>query len=69
MKQNLINDVIQEMLPYLNNGKSEKLKSVMQHILLNMKYQKIQIVMKNLKKTIYLCLFQQRKLTVVLTKH
>ncbi len=33
MKQNLINDVIQEMLPYLNNDQSEKLKSVMQHIL------------------------------------
>lgn len=33
MKQSLINDVIQEMLPYLNNSQTEKLQSVMQHIL------------------------------------
>lgn len=33
MKQNLINDVIQEMLPYLNNSQTEKLQSVMQHVL------------------------------------
>lgn len=33
MKQTLINDVIQEMLPYLNNSQTEKLQSVMQHIL------------------------------------
>lgn len=33
MKQNLINDVIQEMLLYLNNSRTEKLQSVMQHIL------------------------------------
>lgn len=33
MKQNLINDVIQEMLPYLNNSQTEKLQSIMQHIL------------------------------------
>ena len=33
MKQNLLNDVIQEMLPYLNNSQTEKLQSVMQHVL------------------------------------
>lgn len=33
MKQTLINDVVQEMLPYLNNSQAEKLQSVMQHIL------------------------------------
>ena len=31
MKQNLINDVIQAMLPYLNNSQAEKLQEVMQH--------------------------------------
>ena len=31
MKQNLINDVIQEMLPYLNNAQSEKLQEVLQY--------------------------------------
>ncbi|MCM1416492.1 MAG: tyrosine-type recombinase/integrase [bacterium] len=33
MKANLINDVIQEMLPYLNNAQMEKLQMVMQHVL------------------------------------
>lgn len=31
MKQNLINDVVQAMLPYLNNAQAEKLQAVMQH--------------------------------------
>lgn len=31
MKQDLINKVIQGMLPYLNNGQLEKLKEIMQH--------------------------------------
>ena len=69
MKQNLINDVIQEMLPYLNNDQSEKLKSVMQHILFEYEISENTNCNENLKKTIYLCLFQQRKLKVVLTNH
>lgn len=35
MKQNLINDVIQAMLPYLNNAQAEKLQSVLQGELFN----------------------------------
>ena len=35
MKQNLINDVIQEMIPYLNNAQAEKLQMVLQHTLFN----------------------------------
>ena len=31
MKQNLINDIIQAMLPYLNNAQIEKLQTVIQH--------------------------------------
>ena len=31
MKQNLINDVVQAMLPYLNNSQAERLQEVMQH--------------------------------------
>ena len=31
MKQNLINDVVRGMLPYLNNAQIEKLQAVMQH--------------------------------------
>ena len=33
MKQNLINDVMQAMLPYLNNDQLEKLQKVMQYVL------------------------------------
>lgn len=29
MKQNLIKDIIQEMLPFLNNAQSEKLQEVL----------------------------------------
>ncbi|MFQ8602895.1 MAG: integrase, partial [Anaerovoracaceae bacterium] len=35
MKQNLINDVIQEMIPYLNNAQAEKLQMVLQHTFFN----------------------------------
>lgn len=35
MKQNLINGVVQVMLPYLNNAQIEKLQAVMQHQLFN----------------------------------
>ena len=33
MKQNLINDVVKDMLPYLNNAQIERLQAVMQHAL------------------------------------
>ncbi len=33
MKQNIINDVIQEMLPYLNNAQNEKLQEVLRYTL------------------------------------
>ena len=35
MKQNLINDVIQGMLPHLNNAQIERLQTVLQHTLFN----------------------------------
>ena len=35
MKQNLIKDVIQGMLPYLNNAQNEKLQEVLQYTLVN----------------------------------
>lgn len=35
MKQNLINDVVQGMLPYLNNGQAEKLQEVLHFVLFN----------------------------------
>ena len=35
MKQNLINDVVQGMIPYLNNAQAEKLQMVLQYTLFN----------------------------------
>ena len=35
MKQNLINEIVQGMLPFLNNAQSEKLQEVLQHTLFN----------------------------------
>lgn len=35
MKQRFINDVLQEMLPHLNNAQSEKLQEVLQYFLFN----------------------------------
>lgn len=37
MKQHLINDVIQGMIPYLDNEQAEKLQEVLQHTLFNYK--------------------------------
>ena len=35
MKQNLINDIVQGMIPFLNNAQAEKLQMVLQHTLFN----------------------------------
>ena len=35
MKQRFINDVLQEMLPHLNNAQSEKLQEVLRYLLFN----------------------------------
>ena len=35
MEQNLINDIVQGMLPYLNNAQNEKLQEVLQYVLAN----------------------------------
>lgn len=35
MKQKLINEVIKEMLPFLNNAQTEKLQEVLEHTLWN----------------------------------
>lgn len=37
MKQHLINDVIQGMIPYLDNEQAEKLQEVLQHTLFKWK--------------------------------
>ncbi len=35
MKQNLIKDIIQGMLPYINNAQSEKLQEILRYTLIN----------------------------------
>ena len=35
MKQNLIKDIVQRMLPYLNNAQGEKLQEILQYTLTN----------------------------------
>lgn len=44
MKQNLITDVIQGMLPYLNNAQTERLQEVLQHTLFDYEVTKTEIV-------------------------
>ena len=41
MKQNLITDVIQRMLPYLNNAQTERLQEVLQYTLFDYEVTKI----------------------------
>ena len=38
MKQKLINDVVQGMLPFLNNAQAERLQDVLQHALWPVSY-------------------------------
>ena len=51
VKQDLIKDIIQEMLPYLNNAQNEKLREVLQYTLANYdvieRQQKVQTSEKN----------------------
>lgn len=42
MKQNLITDVVQAMLPYLNNAQTEKLQEVMQYTLFEYEITKVE---------------------------
>lgn len=50
MKQDLINYVIQEMLPYLNNAQSEKLQEVLQYTLVSYEVTENQQQEKNLER-------------------
>lgn len=50
MKQNLITDVIQEMLTYLNNAQTEKLQEVLQHTLLGYEVTKVENDTENLEQ-------------------
>ena len=50
MKQNLITDVVQGMLPYLNNAQTEQLQEVLQHTLFSYKVTKVENNTENLEQ-------------------
>ena len=50
MKQNLITDVVQGLLPYLNNAQTEKLQEVLQHTLFSYKVTKVENNTENLEQ-------------------
>lgn len=50
MKQNLITDVVQGMLPYLNNAQTEKLQEVLQHTLFGYEVTKVENDTENLEQ-------------------
>lgn len=50
MKQNLITDVVQGMLPYLNNAQTEKLQKVLQHTLFGYEVTKVENDTENLEQ-------------------
>ena len=50
MKQNLITDVVQGMLPYLNNAQTEKLQEGLQHTLFSYKVTKVENNTENLEQ-------------------
>ena len=52
MKQNLITDVVQGMLPYLNNAQTEKLQEVLQHTLFGYEVTKVENDTENLEQNL-----------------
>ena len=50
MKQNLITDVVQGMLPYLNNAQAERLQEVLQHTLFGYEVTKVENDTENLEQ-------------------
>ena len=47
MKQNLIMDIVQGMLPYLNNAQTQRLQEVLQHTLFDYEVKKAEKDKKN----------------------
>lgn len=60
MKEILINDVLQEMLPYLNNAQSEKLKDVLLHVLYNYEVSSVESKVQEEKDYLELFLYSKR---------
>ena len=65
MKQNLITDVIQGMLPYLNNAQTERLQEVLQHTLFDYEVSVFVLLARN--KRIFV--FKEIKYMLIMTKN
>ena len=66
MKQNLINDVVQAMLPYLNNEQAERLQIIMQHELFNYEVLEKEAKDKETELNLVELFYRQKGLKVVL---
>ena len=65
MKKNLITDVIQGMLPYLNNAQTERLQEVLQHTLFDYEVSVFALSVKN--KRIFV--FKETKYMLIMTRN
>lgn len=65
MKQNLITDIVQGMLPYLNNAQSKQLQEVLQHALMNYKVSQDIETVKESEQDFVELFYQQSVLKVV----
>lgn len=61
MKQTIINQIVQEMLPYLNNAQTEKLRDVIQHALFPFEFAEKEQAEHNKEQQDYVELFLSAK--------
>ena len=61
MKQTIINQIVQEMLPYLNNAQTEKLRDVIQHALFPFEFTEKEQAEHNKEQQDYVELFLSAK--------
>ena len=65
MKQNLITDVVQAMLPFLNNAQTERLQEVLQHTLFGYEVTKLKVKRESRSRTMWSCFCRQNELRAV----
>ena len=65
MKQNLIMDIVQGMLPYLNNAQTQRLQEVLQHTLFDYEVAKRKVIKDYRSRTWLNCFYRQRELRAV----
>lgn len=65
MKQNLIMDIVQGMLPYLNNAQTQRLQEVLQHTLFDYEVAKTESDKGLSEQNLVNCFYRQRELRAV----